>query len=190
MSLLTHHFRKTWRATLLLSAVGLLSGCASLPSEEDKLTGFSGLGDRDAYLHYNTALPIASAQEAVLRGDVAVARGDLDRALFEYIRALEKEGADGATLYKIGRLHIARRDSKRAELALMLSLKEIPDHEGALVEMGKLKMRRRDYDAARELLTQAWEINPNSAQILNALGVIQDIEKNRIQVYCVGVNHG
>lgn len=172
---------KTWRITLSLLLAGLLSGCAGLPTEATVQPDYSGLGDNDAHLSYNTAFPIASAKEAVLRGDAAVARGDLDRALFEYIRALEKEGADGETLYKIARVHIARDDSKRAELALMLSLKEIPDHEGALVETGKLKLRQRDYASARELLNQAWEINPNSAQILNALGVIQDMQKNHDQ---------
>jgi Flp pilus assembly protein TadD len=161
--------------------IGLLSGCTGLPSKTTEHTDFSGLGDTDAHLSYNTAFPIASAKEAVLRGDAAVARRDLDRALFEYIRALEKEGADGETLYKIGRVHTARDDSKRAELAFVLSLKEIPNHEGALVEMGKLKMRKREYASAKTLLTQAWEINPNSAQILNALGVIQDIGKKHYE---------
>jgi Flp pilus assembly protein TadD len=172
---------QTWRITLTLIMAGLLSGCAGLPTEATVHKDFSGLGDEDAYLSYNTAFPIASAKEAVMRGDAAVAKGDLDRALFEYIRALEKEGADGETLYKIGRVHLTRYDTKRAELALMLSLKETPDHFGALLEMGRLKMRRRDYDSAKELLSQAWEINPNSAQILNALGIIQDIRKNHHQ---------
>ncbi|MCU7923757.1 MAG: tetratricopeptide repeat protein [Candidatus Thiodiazotropha sp. (ex Dulcina madagascariensis)] len=181
MTFVTNLSLKAWRATLLLCISGLLSGCAGLPSDVNKHTEFSGLGDTDAYLTYNTAFPIASAKEAVLRGDAAVARGDLDRALFEYIRALEKEGANGETLYKIGRVHIARDDSKRAELAFLLCLKEIPDHAGALIEMGKLKMRRREYTSARELLSHAWEINPKSAQTLNALGVIQDMQKNHNQ---------
>ena len=169
-----------WVALSLL-VVGWLSGCAGVPSEATAHAEFSALGDSDAYLSYNTAFPIASAQEAVLRGDAALARGDLNRALFEYTRALEKDGADGETLYKIGRVHIARDDLKRAELAFALSLKELPEHVGALLEMGKLKMRRRDYTGAEEQLGRAWEINPNSAQILNALGVIQDIRKKHYQ---------
>jgi Flp pilus assembly protein TadD len=181
MAFAIKHTLKACSISLMLVMAGLLSGCAGLPSEAITHSEFSGLGDRDAYLTYNTAFPIASAHEAVLRGDAAVARGDLDRALFEYIRALEKEGADGETLYKVGRVHLARDDTKRAELALMLSLKERPDHVSALVEMGKLKLRQRDYAAAKELLSQAWEINPKSAQILNLFGVIQDMQKNHHQ---------
>jgi Flp pilus assembly protein TadD len=171
----------TWRITLTLIMAALLSACAGLPGETTAHKDFSRLGDDDAYLSYNTAFPIASAKEAVMRGDAALAKGDLDRALFEYIRALEKAGADGETLYKIGRVHLTRDDTKRAELALMLSLKEIPDHFGALLEMGRLKMRGRDYDSAKQLLSRAWEINPNSAQILNALGIIQDMRKDHHQ---------
>ena len=80
-----------WIAITLIMA-GLLTGCAGLPSEATTHSEFSGLGDADASLSYNTAFPIASAKEAVLKGDAAVAKGDLNRALFEYIRALEKEG--------------------------------------------------------------------------------------------------
>jgi Flp pilus assembly protein TadD len=167
-----------WQVTILCALLGVMSGCATLPTESKQNTEFAGLGDADALLSYNTAFPIASAKEGVLRGDAAIAKGDLDRALFEYIRALEKGGADGETLYKIGRVHLARKDLKRARLAFELCLKVLPGHVGALVEMGKLHVRQRRYAEARTLLIQALKSEPKSPVLFNSLGVIEDIFKN------------
>jgi len=148
-----------------------------MPSEAKRHSEFDALGDPDAHLTYSTAFPIATAEEAVVRGDAAAVKGDLNRALFEYIRALEKGGADGATLYKIGRVHLALKDTRRAELAFSLCLKALPDHVGALLEMGKLLMHKRAYPSAAELLGHALEIAPDSPQIFNALGVLADMQK-------------
>jgi Flp pilus assembly protein TadD len=177
----TTHSVKRWPTTLLLVMSGLLSACASLPPDSKNHHEFSSLGDADAHLTYSTAFPVASAREAILRGDTALNKGNLDRALFEYIRALEKEGSDGETLYKIGRVHLARKDPERARLALLLCLKALPDHVGALVEMGKLEMHRRNYESAKTLLLHALEINPNSSQVFNVLGVIADMQKDHQQ---------
>jgi tetratricopeptide (TPR) repeat protein len=180
MMLNTNHFLKLCRGTLLLAVLGSISGCAGLPSESKKYTEYSELGDAEAQLTYNTAFPIASAKEGVLRGDAAVSKGDLDRALFEYIRALEKGGANAETLYKVGRVHLARKDPERARLAFLLCLKELPDHAGALVDMGKLQMRQKKYDEAKALLSQALETAPQSAEVFNALGVIEDMQHNQV----------
>lgn len=172
---------KIRRTLLFVMAVLLLSGCSSVPSEPKRHAEFDSLGDPGAHLTYGTAFPIATAEEAVLRGDAAAARGDLDRALFEYIRALEKGGSNAETLYKIGRVHLARTDPKRAELAFALCLKALPDHVGALVETGKLKMHRREYASAESLLIHALEVDPNSAQIFNVLGVLDDMRKQHLE---------
>jgi Flp pilus assembly protein TadD len=176
-----HDVSKRCQTLFLLLLIGMLAGCADMPTEGQPYSEFTTLGDDDAKLTYSTAFPIASAQEAILRGDSAMARGDLDRALFEYIRALEKAGADGETLYKIGRIHLSRNDPQRARLALRLCLKKDPDHIGALVEMAKLEMHQREYVTAKKVLEHAFDLAPYSAEIFNALGVIDDIQKNHYQ---------
>lgn len=172
---------KRWPTALLLVVSSLLGGCAGLASESKSHNEFSGLGDANAHLTYSTAFPVASAKEAIQRGDAARSKGDLDRALFEYIRALEKAGEDGETLYKVGRVHLLRKDLERARVAFLLCLKALPDHVGALVEMGKLEMHRRNYETAKTLLTHALEIDRNLPQVFNALGVIADIQKDHHQ---------
>ncbi|MEH6824765.1 MAG: tetratricopeptide repeat protein [Motiliproteus sp.] len=175
---------KTLKARLLLPCLIvaiLLTGCNTLPAESEKHAEYSSLGDPQAALSYSTAFPIASAQEAVLRGDAAVTKGDLDRALFEYIRALEKEGADPEILYKVGRVHLARGDTRRAEVAFFLVLKEMPDHAGGLTEVGIIRMRHRDHQSAKSFLSRALQITPDSSRIFNALGVLEDMQKKHPQ---------
>ena len=162
-------------------AISLLAGCASMTPQATKNADYASLGDSKSELTYSTAFPAASAEEAIRHGDEALSRGDIDRALFEYIRALEIKGADGDLLYRIGQIHLAREDTRRAELAFVLVLKELPEHAGALTELGRIQMQRRDYVAARKLLTQALEIIPDSARILNSLGVLEDMTKNHEQ---------
>ncbi len=177
----TEYLSKAGRVMLFLLLAGLLVGCSTVPSELSISADFSSLGDADAHLTYNTAFPIASAQEGVQRGDVAWAKGDLNRALFEYIRALDKGGANGETFYRIGRVHLERNDLERARLAFLFCLKELPGHFGALLEMGKLEMHRRRYGAAETLLTKALDIDPNSAEIFNTLGILEDMQKRHYE---------
>jgi len=161
---------------IILSLPLLMSGCNTQPVKSEKSADFSSLGDANAKLAYNTEFPVASAQEAVIKGDAAVARGDLERALFEYIRALDLEGANAEVLYKVGRLHAAREDPRRAELAFSWALRTQPDHVGALLEIGVLQVRQRQYEAAREHLDRALAIQPALPRACNALGVIADVQ--------------
>jgi Flp pilus assembly protein TadD len=154
----------------------LLAGCNTQMVRPDQAGDFSPLGDEEAALAYSTAFPVASAREAVLRGDAALARGDLDRALFEYIRGLEREGADADLLYKVGRIHVDRQDYGRAELAFSLALREDPDHVGALVEAGILRIRRRQYEKAKQMLERALSAKSALPRAHNALGVIADLQ--------------
>ena len=176
----THHIKAMKTISFFMIAT-LLSGCATLAQQTGKDADYTSLGDPKSDLTYSTAFPVATAQEAISRGDEAMSRGDVDRALFEYIRALEIKGADGDLLYKVGRIHLVRNDVRRAELAFVLVLKEQSEHPGALTELGRLQMQRRDYEAANKLLTQALSIMPDSARILNSLGVLEDMKKNHQQ---------
>jgi Flp pilus assembly protein TadD len=176
------HINNIMQVISICIVTALLTGCASLSSPQvEKKSEYSGLGDPNAELAYNTAFPVVSVEEAVARGDEAMMRGDLDRALFEYLRALDKKGADGELLYKVGQIHLARKDMSKAELSFVLVLKEESGHAGALTELGRIQMQRRDYAGARKLLLMAREIVPNSARIFNSLGVLEDMTKNHQQ---------
>lgn len=172
---------RAWELAFVAFLAVMIGGCNTQPVMPENSADFSSLGDANAKLAYNTEFPVASAQEAVTRGDAAVTRGDLERALFEYIRALDLEGADADVLYKVGRLHAARADSERAELAFSWALSTQPDHVGALLEIGILQVRRRQYEAAQEHLDRALAIQPILPRACNALGVIADVQGDYVE---------
>ena len=137
---------------------------------------FGALGDPTSKLAYATALPAATAQEAALRGDVALARGDTKRALFEYLQALQLGGADPGILYTVAKIHLLREDRARAELALKMVLNVQPEHAGANLELGVLCVHRREFETAESYLRRSLdeaEVNPRAN---NAMGVINDVK--------------
>ena len=159
----------------------LLTGCNTQPQKATVKQDYSALGDPKSKLEYGTAMPVGSAVEAILLGDAALARGDTDRALFEYIRALEGDANNADVLFKIGRIHLGRGDKVRAETAFGMALSKNPGHAGALTEYGVLRMHRRDYEGAEQLLRKAVTILPNNPKAYDALGVIADMQGDHVQ---------
>lgn len=163
-------------AAAAIAALPILTGCNAQnlkPVAADR--GFSALGEPQAELAYATAMPSASVDESVARGDLAMARGDSERALFEYLQALQAGGANVDVLYKVGQIHLARGDKDRAEIAFSMALVEQPDHAGLRLELGILRMHKRDYATAKRHLLKALEIAGENARARNALGVMEDM---------------
>jgi Flp pilus assembly protein TadD len=181
--MLTKLFRPAWRrlAPVLLVAVvlGLSTGCAQSPRKSDGDTeSYSNLRGGQSDLAYVTEFPVGSAAEANAKGDAALAAGDIDRALFEYIRALQKEGDNAEVLYKIGGIHAARDNNQLAELAFRKALAVDPRHAGALTGLGILLTKQRNYAEAERSLSAAVRENPRLARAYNALGVLADINRD------------
>lgn len=160
---------------LLLS---LLAGCAQLPGKASVNDDYAALLGGRSDLPYATEFPVGSAAEATAKGDAALAGGDIDRALFEYIRALRKEGSNAEVLYKIGSIHAARNNTELAELAYRKALASDPRHAGALAGLGLLLTRQREYAEAERNLNAALRVNPRLARAHNGLGVLADINRD------------
>ena len=166
-------------ALLLLGVLALSVTACSTPSVKPSgESAFSELYAGKSGLLHGTQLPPSSAQEAISRGDAAVDSGDLDRALFEYIRALDFDPHDADVLYKIGAIHAYRDNTRLAELAFRWALREDPKNPGALQGLGILLLQRRDYDEAGRLLSEAVQIQPRLWRAHNALGVIADLRQD------------
>jgi Flp pilus assembly protein TadD len=179
----TTHLTRTPGATALAAGVALalgLAGCAS-PSPGKMATGlgsFSSLYEGKSEVAYGTELPVTSAEEAIQRGDIAVAGGDLDKGLFNYIRALDLDAGNAQALYKIGAIHSLRGNERLAEIAFRWSLQKDPRNAGALTGLGILLLKKRDYPEAKQHLEQAVAINDALPSAHNALGVIADLERD------------
>jgi tetratricopeptide (TPR) repeat protein len=158
-------------------SVLLLAACASTPTQERMGDNYDNLYDGKSQVVYGTEFPAVSPDHAVYRGDEALAKGDLDRALFNYIQALEIGGDSADVLYKIGTIHAARGNSRLAEIAFRWALRMDRDHGGALSGLGILMLKRKDYAQAREFLEQAVTA-PAAWRAHNALGVLNDLEQD------------
>ncbi|WP_417507951.1 tetratricopeptide repeat protein [Marinomonas gallaica] len=135
-----------WKVYTLTFCALLISGCAN---NETKQTAF----DKSLYSGKPVEAltndePPANEEEAISRGDVALASNNTDLALYEYIRSLTFDGGvhKDKTLYTVGRIHESRNDFELADKSYRASLAENPNHVGSLEELGKLytKQGRKD----------------------------------------------
>jgi Flp pilus assembly protein TadD len=171
--------RQTIQPILVLALTLVLPGCKTLePKVATGLGSHSALYDGKSELAYNTQFPVTSVPEALQRGDLAVASGDFDKGLFEYIRALDLDEGNPLALARIGHIHYQRGNHQLAELAFRWSLQKDPRNPETLAGLGILLLKKRDYPAARQTLEQAVRIEPRLSSAHNALGVIADLEKD------------
>lgn len=158
---------------LLLAALG---GCASEPVkppappvDSDQL--YSG----QPRAVYGTEFPAGSAAEATLRGDAAIASGDVDRALYFYVEALKLDPNQVPVMLKIGAIHRQRGDQPRALGAYRRALTIEPGNATALEGAGLVLIEIREQEAARDLLARAVAADPQRWKAHEGLGVLADL---------------
>ncbi|MGF1771158.1 tetratricopeptide repeat protein [Vibrio wakamikoensis] len=82
--------------------------------------------------------PPQSEVEAIQRGDAALNAGNIDLALYEYIRSLSFDNLayKDQTLYTIGKIHLSRGNNDLAERALNMSINANPNNSKSLEQLG------------------------------------------------------
>lgn len=164
-------------ALALVLVAAALSGCNSPAIKETNGTGtHGGLYEGKSAVAYSTELPATSAAEAIQRGDLAVAEGDLDKGLYNFVRALDLDDGNPRALAKIGQIHFVRGNPRLAEVAFRWSLQKDPRNLSSLSGLGILLLKKRDYTQAKQHLEQAVRIDDRLWRAHNALGVIADLE--------------
>lgn len=162
-----------FRAGFLFAALAL-AGCASGPTVKSGDT-YSDLYEGKSELTFSTMMPVESAEEAIVRGDAAYRRGQVDEAVFEYIRSLEMDPDNADTFYKIGAINLYKNANGKATSAFRLALEREEKHPGALEGLGLILMKERDYEQARTMLEQAVQVDNARWQAHNALGIMADL---------------
>jgi Flp pilus assembly protein TadD len=160
--------RRARLASLALLGVTLLSGgCATVPDAAES----------DAAKAEATEVVASSAEEAIRQGDAALMTGDLDRALYSYVQALQLDDANPDTFFKVGRIHQERGNGPLAEAAFRSALERAPDHAASLTALGSMLLERRAYPEAEQMLTAATTGDPRQWRAWNGLGVIADLKR-------------
>lgn len=157
------------------------SGCATTTATSNARTApdpddpLASLFTDQPEVVFATEFPVASAGEAVARADRASASGDLDLALYLYVRAYDLEKDNIHALAKIGEIHESRGNDKLAMLAFTSVLRIDPAHSAALQSLGLAYLRARRFEEAHGLLEQAVLANSALWRAHNGLGFIADL---------------
>ncbi|MCQ4326040.1 Tfp pilus assembly protein PilF [Stutzerimonas stutzeri] len=139
------------RISLLLTLAAVLAGCQSMGPEPSERSIYSGNNS----VLYRARQQAGSLEQALQLADLAYRAGDLDQALFQYLRALELDPKRHSALVWVGRIHRERGNIQLAELAFDEVLRSSPDDLEALAEMGMLQLAKRDQEKGRALLYRA-----------------------------------
>ncbi|WP_066014477.1 tetratricopeptide repeat protein [Endozoicomonas atrinae] len=167
----------------------LMSACAGMPSGQPEMDQ-GKLYEGDLTADLLGVVDAATEKEALAKGDNYWARGDSDRALLYYIRALDLNKKSFNAAAKIAGVHQHRGNAILAEQAWRTVLAIDDEHVMALEAMGLLKLEQRDYIQANGYLQKAldlWKVQTASSEkdqpiytpwlAANGLGVIEDLNR-------------
>lgn len=141
------------RTSLLVLMMGVLSGCQTMGP--DAPSGFRSVYSGDNSVLYQVQKEINSPNQAMLMAARAYQGGDLDLALFQYLRALELDPKRYEALVWVGRIHKERGNNELAEMAFGEVLANEPGNVDGLTELGLLNLSMRQHEQAQGLLLKA-----------------------------------
>lgn len=141
------------RTSLLLAMLAVLSGCQNMGPE--KASGIQSVYRGDNSVLYQVQNQVDSPDVAMRMAARSYQAGDLDQALFQYLRAYELDPNRYEALVWVGRIHSERGNGQLAEMAFADVLEKDPNNAGALAETGLLHLAARHHEEAQELLLRA-----------------------------------
>ncbi|MDH4607280.1 tetratricopeptide repeat protein [Pseudomonas sp. BN102] len=186
------------RVSLLVAMMAVLSGCQTMGP--DAPSGFRSVYSGDNSVLYQVQKEVNSPDQAMLMATRSYQAGDMDQALFQYLRAIELDPKRYEALVWVGRIHRERGNSQLAEMAFDEVLGSDPNNLNALGEMGLLKLGVREYQKSEEFLLRAvgedqrrlgasptvsladaakLKVDSKSpVRVYNGLGVLADLKEN------------
>jgi tetratricopeptide (TPR) repeat protein len=152
----------------LIIAIG---GCASSPVAQvgDKVMA-AATKQEDAK---SASTPDSKGySEAVQRGDAAWQAQDFDRAIYFYVRAMDKSPNDAVTLAKMGAIEDARGNTALAQKAFEMSHRANPEEPRVAERLARLYLKAGKVDNASEIYTQVLATDPNRTRALDGMGEV------------------
>jgi Flp pilus assembly protein TadD len=172
---------------LFISGILLLSGCSTTSlrptdealNEKSKYDQFLS-SDKDqvvdpAKLKLEKLADSASAHK---KADIALQEGDLDRALFYFVKAMQINPKDTKALYLIGEIHASKANYALSNAAFSLLLKIDPDHTPSLEGLGKNLVKLNAYTQAQKVFNNVLIIDDQSTAALTGLAIIADLRQD------------
>ncbi|GIU03003.1 tetratricopeptide repeat protein [Shewanella algidipiscicola] len=165
----TTYWGKRRLAIMVLVLSLVLGGCAStdekaqLPQKPQRQDLYQG----QSQVALGNSAPL-SEQNALNQAIEAERAGDLDKALYAYIQALDFNQSNADTFYQIARIHMAKNNTEIAFKAYNEALIIDPEHRLANAELGILEIDRRQYKLARIHLEKTIRLDQHRLMSLNS----------------------
>jgi Flp pilus assembly protein TadD len=153
----------------------LLTGCVTVPEQPAAETG-EMLRHKNMDVMFATEFPVASIEEALEIAAQSLAAGEVDRALFFYVRALQFDPANVRLLTHIGDIHMRRGDNAMAKRAFLNAIKHDQEFAPALEALGMIYMDEGRNEEATAALRLAIKVDDERWRAHNALGIYADKE--------------
>jgi len=168
-------------STLLLCvAACLLAGSAAFAQQEDPLAfarkQFSKLRFDRALIEVDRILETdpGNLDAWRLRGEIALAQGDLDESLDSWVIASRLAPGDADLHARIGDLLIRKTDRLDEALDSFNKVLAIdPGNTRVMISIGSIHERRQQWDRAAAVYESALAIDPNLLRARSSLGAVQ-----------------
>ncbi|WP_045226564.1 tetratricopeptide repeat protein [Methyloterricola oryzae] len=160
------------RLALLLLVATALGGCG-IASKSAK-PSITRLYNGPSSAVYETLESPKDAESALKRADYSTQLGNIDEALYYYVKTLEFDPGNRQALNRIGDIHLERENYDPAEAAYRLALSADPKNANALMGLGLIQYHHgKDTDAAQSL-SAALSVDPKLWRARSVLGLLAD----------------
>jgi tetratricopeptide (TPR) repeat protein len=106
-----------------------------------------------------------------LLGHLHKSRGEPDKALTDFTRALELKPDDVPTLIWLGRLYLDHGEPAKAQPLFERSRSLRPDVVAGIVGLGQAALAQKDYSRAVDVLEEALRVHPTGASVHSPLAM-------------------
>jgi len=170
---------RKWKLPLVVSLALATAACSNTPSTSATIVE-DQLRHTDMDLLFATEFPVADKNDGMLRAAEAWSSGDINHALYFYVKALQFDPQDADLLTTIGKIHQMQDRPEMAVRAYTMSLRVNPDHVASLEGRGLILVANNRDDQAEIDLNRAIELAPDMWTAYNGLGMLADRRGNHL----------
>jgi tetratricopeptide (TPR) repeat protein len=123
-----------------------------------------------AYLNAQDLTP-SDARWPYLLGHLHKSRGEPEKALADFNRALQLKPDDVPTLIWLGRLYLDHGEPARAQPLFEKAQSLRPDVVAGIVGLGQAALAQKDYPRAVDVLEQALRVHPTASSVHSPLAM-------------------
>ena len=165
---------KGLKLTLIISLAMVIVACGSTPPASKVAITSGELLDTKMDLMFATEFPVTGKADAMTLAGQAWSTGDINRALFFYVRALQFDQEDAELLAVIGKIHYTQNRPEMAVRAFSMALQADPDNATSYEGRGLILLANDRTEQAEADLQRAVEIEPTAWRARNGLGILAD----------------